>query len=95
MVEDFVGATAQACYATVHIQKPNLYDLFKQVSKATGAKIVDAIEDADVICTIDRIDTDKKVITPFDRDEITSYYLTPDKTTEKEEIVIENNLDEI
>lgn len=95
MVEDFIGATAQACYAVVNIQKPNLFDLFRQVSKATGAKIVDSMEEAEVICTTDRIDTDKKVITPFDRDEISSYYLTPSPKEDREEIIVEKNIDEI
>ena len=77
LVEDFIGPVTAACNAVVNIEKPDLYSLFNLVAEATGSTVVDNMKEADVIMSVDRIDSDKHVITPFDRDEIIAGFLTP------------------
>ena len=77
LVEDFVGPVAAACNAVVNIEKPNLYDLFTLIAESTNSNIVDNIDEADIIMSVDKIDTEKPNITPFDRDVIVADFLTP------------------
>lgn len=85
LVENYIGPVANACNAIVNTKKPTLYDLFTEISNDTNTIIVNDIEKADVICSVDRVNTDKKNITPFDTEEITSYYLTPQAKDDKME----------
>lgn len=55
--------------AMTGLNKPNLYDLFKLHAEARGEEIVENIEDADTVFSID------KGITPFDTDVIISEYI--------------------
>ena len=67
-VENTLGATEAVCYATVNMQKPNLYDLIKLNVQARGI-LVDNKEDADLIFDIE------EGITPFDTEVFMGEYL--------------------
>ena len=76
-VEELHGAAAQACYAIVNMEKPNLYDLAMYNAQVRAEEIVDRVEDADTIFVANKdnlpeLKENAQVISIYDRDIITA-----------------------
>lgn len=67
-VENMLGPVQATCYATVNMQKPNLYDLIRLNVQARGV-FVDSKEDADLVFDVD------DGITPYDTEVFMGEYL--------------------
>lgn len=85
-VENLHGATAQACYAIVNMEKPNMYDLAMYNVAAKG-EITDNIEEADTIFTMTKdnlpeLKEGTEVISIYDREVITADMLIANKEPE-------------
>ena len=79
MVETMTAPTAKACYACVHMNRAAIKDLAEDMAAGSGSVLTDDINEADLVFAVDRPDTetDKRYITPFDRDVIVSELLSP------------------
>lgn len=67
-IENLSNGTIAACYASVYMSKPNLYDLFTTNVKARGGELVNR-DEAELICSLDGD------VTPFYRDIITKDWM--------------------